>query len=61
MFVNPVMHLDEREQRLCERDFDEVARRLREPLLMMHFRPHFVARPYGTLDLFKKFNARIAR
>lgn len=31
MFVNPVMHLDEREQWLCERDFDEVARRLREP------------------------------
>lgn len=23
MFVNPVMHLDEREQWLCERDFDE--------------------------------------
>ena len=33
----------------------------RIPLLMMHFRQHFVARPYGTLDLFKKFNARIAR
>ena len=31
MFVNPVMHLNEREQWLCERDFDEVAQRLREP------------------------------
>lgn len=31
MFVNPVMHLDEREQRLCERDFDEMARRLKQP------------------------------
>ena len=33
MFINPVMHLDERDRWLCEHDFDEIIRRIREPHL----------------------------
>lgn len=31
LFINPVMHLDERDQWLCKHDFDEVIRRIRKP------------------------------
>ena len=35
MFINPVMHLDERDQWLCEHDFDEIIRRIRKPYLVI--------------------------
>jgi len=31
MFINPVMHLGERDRWLCEHDFDEIIRRIRKP------------------------------
>ena len=31
LYIDPIMHLNEEEQRLCERDFEEVFRRMRHP------------------------------
>ena len=31
LYIDPIMHLNEEEQQLCERDFDEVFRRMRHP------------------------------
>ena len=36
LYIDPIMHLNEEEQRLCERDFEEVLRRMRHPHRYFH-------------------------
>lgn len=58
MYVNPIMRLNDEEQRVCEHDFDEVRRRMEAPY--RHFHGDVMMAVTQTMFIdFYEFHARI--